>query len=806
MKCPYQSASHGPGEARPRSVALWPLAAWTAAVLIMGAGGLMSNGVMAAETGRIVEFDTTFLPLDPAGNVDASRFARGNMVAPDVYDVDIWMNGNRIERAGVRFGASSDGVSAEPCFTRAMLGCYGVDVSPLAPIAGDECVDIGSFFPDATVSFDSAGQSLALAIPQKYVSSMASGAVAPELWSSGVNAGFLSYHANAYRTCGGSANSNQTYLGLNSGVNVDGWYLRHQSSVMASAGQPTQFDDIATYVEHDLTTWSAQATLGESQTTGEIFDSVSFRGAQIATDDRMLPDSMRGFAPVVRGMADSNARVTIRQNGQVIDERSVPPGPFEIRDLYATGYGGDLDITVTEADGRSKSFTVPYASMPQSMRPGTTRFAVTAGRLRDDSLQTTPDFAQATMQRGLTGTVTLVGGALASTGYLAANLGVAFKTKSGAFAGDVTAARTELPGHPGMAGERLHIGYSRFFDPTGTNLALGGYRYSDSGYLNFSDAARARDAVLNGASISDRQRGRMQLTLNQPIRNHGSLYATTSSQRYWNRPGRDLFFQAGYSGSFRYGTYGMSAGRTANSDGSLSNEIMLTTTVALGHSSHAPHLSTNVNLRDSSGVQTSVSGAVGESDQYAYNAYGSVNSTGSPVGADAGMSGAYRGPYAHVTAAASGGANASQVSAGVSGTIVAHPGGVTFSQTVGDTFGIVEAKGAEGATITSASGVKVDSRGYAVLPSMSPYRMNRIDIDPKGSAEDVEFGSTSEQAAPRAGSIVMLKYRTAAGRATLVRATPMNGVALPFGADGTDESGRVAGAVAGQQRHVSSSL
>jgi outer membrane usher protein len=128
-----------------------------------------------------------------------------------------------------------------------------------------------------------------------------------------------------------------------------------------------------------VTKLKSQMTLGDANTTGDVFDSVAFRGVQIATDDRMLPESLRGYASVVRGTAQSNARVTIRQNGQVIYETNVSPGPFEIKDLYATGYGGNLDVTVTEADGRTESFTVPYASVAQSLRPGTTRFSVTQG-------------------------------------------------------------------------------------------------------------------------------------------------------------------------------------------------------------------------------------------------------------------------------------------------------------------------------------------------------------------------------------------------------------------------------------------
>lgn len=55
---------------------------------------------------------------------------------------------------------------------------------------------------------------------------------------------------------------------------------------------------------------------------------------QLASDDNMLPNSQRGFAPTVRGIANSSAIVTIRQNGYVIYQSNVPAGAFEINDLY----------------------------------------------------------------------------------------------------------------------------------------------------------------------------------------------------------------------------------------------------------------------------------------------------------------------------------------------------------------------------------------------------------------------------------------------------------------------------------------
>ena len=85
----------------------------------------------------------------------------------------------------------------------------------------------------------------------------------------------------------------------------------------------------------------------------------------------MLPNGISTYAPVIRGVANSNAKVTIAQSGNTIYETSVPPGPFEISDLSTTGYGSDLIVTVEEADGSKRSFSVAYSSVAQMLRPAT---------------------------------------------------------------------------------------------------------------------------------------------------------------------------------------------------------------------------------------------------------------------------------------------------------------------------------------------------------------------------------------------------------------------------------------------------
>lgn len=116
----------------------------------------------------------------------------------------------------------------------------------------------------------------------------------------------------------------------------------------------------------------------------------------------MLPDSMKGYAPVVRGIAKSNAQITIRQSGYVIYQSYVPPGPFEINDLYPTSGSGDLKVTIKEADGSEQNLTVPFASVPVLQREGRFKYSIASGQFRSylDNVDKRP-FTQVTGIYGL---------------------------------------------------------------------------------------------------------------------------------------------------------------------------------------------------------------------------------------------------------------------------------------------------------------------------------------------------------------------------------------------------------------------
>lgn len=151
---------------------------------------------------------------------------------------------------------------------------------------------------------------------------------------------------------------------------------------------------------------------------------------------------MKGFAPVIRGVAKSSAQVTVEQNGYTIYKTNVPAGPFAINDLYPTGGSGDLYVTIKESDGSEQHFIVPYASVPVLQREGHLKYDLTVGRTRSsDTHSAQQNFAELTALYGLVG-ITAYGGiesTLSNDVYHAALIGTGLNLGDlGALSLDVT--------------------------------------------------------------------------------------------------------------------------------------------------------------------------------------------------------------------------------------------------------------------------------------------------------------------------------------------------------------------------------
>ncbi|HGM5491314.1 TPA: fimbria/pilus outer membrane usher protein [Serratia fonticola] len=785
---------------------------------------MTNNSPHEPDIAKNVEFDSSFLNAERNSSIDLSRFANGSSALPGTYSVEVYVNSQPAGTQNVEFKSRDDN-SVFPCLTTELIKNinFNYDVLPkevLAPLSqGQNYIDLQQQLPQAKATFDSSEQRLDIYIPEIYMKQTPQGSVSPALWDSGVPAAMLNYNLNGYSSRANGTDYNSFYAGLNTGVNVGAWFFRHNGSYNWSENGPKKYNTINTYVQRDIPVIKGRIVLGQANTTGQVFDTLPFSGVELASDERMLPESQRGYAPDIHGVARTNAKVTISQSGQVIYQKNVSPGEFLINDLYPTGYGGDLVVTVREADGSENVFTVPYASVTQLLRPGAHRYELTAGKLRMQGLRDKPQLYQGTYQRGLTNVITVYGGVQANPDYYAAQVGLALGTNLGAWSFDVTQAKTQLggsnqevetsdlatpqniPAHAdsSMSGQSYRLSYSKTISETNSNLSLAAYRFSTNGYLDFMTAMQTRDVIARGNSADTiwRAKSRLTITASQGLPgNWGQFYVSSSLQNYWNKEGTNQQFQVGYSNHYRSMTYSISANRTYSGVDSSQNNYMLNFSTPLGgtNSRNRPQMQVNLN-RDTSGnvgEQVSVSGSGGADNQYSYGI--SAMNANNGVGSSGTLNGQYSSPMTSMSGAVGAGQNYQNASMGLSGTVVAHPGGVTFSPYQAETVAVVEAKGAEGALVSSYPGIKIDRWGYAVVPYLSPYKLNEISIDPVGTASDVELDSTTQKVAPYAGAVVMVKYKTKRGTPLLIMSS-VDGSPVPFGANVIDSRGNNVGSV-----------
>ncbi len=768
-----------------------------------------------------VEFDATFLRGASSRGLDVTRFANRNPIPAGEYESDLYVNNEWKGKTHLQFRELTSGGASVLCMNDTVLRILDLDASRLSSgktmkrndKADIQCLAAADAVPQADFIYRLDDFRLDVNIPQAYLKQRPRGYINPDIWQTGVPTAYLNYDYNFYQTTttGRNKTNNTQFLNLNGGVNVANWHYRHQGSFNWTnttthhndGRRSPRYHAYTNYLQRDIPLLKSQIMAGDFTTNNALFDAMSIRGVQLFSDDRMLPDSLQGFAPAVRGIAHSNALVTIRQNANIIHETTVPPGPFEINDLHSSSYGGDLHVTVSEANGSATTFTVPFNTLSQLLRPGRLRYQIAAGRLRFGQTTLKNRVLQTSLQYGMNNWLTVNAGFTGSERFRAILAGGAFNTPLGAFGLDAISSRTiPVYGKP-QSGLTWRVSYSNYFASTKSNIALTATRYPSKGYdsiLNIPLHDNENRLTPRFWSAQDRQKHQLQLTLNQPFSdNWGSAYLTAQANDYWNRSGRNTTVQAGYSNSYKTISYTLSFSRSREYyTGKSSNNVFLSFSIPIGKTG-AHSLTAQAGTRNNNGAYASsmLAGSFGHNKAYLYT----LATSHDPGGNSGSVSGSYRSSYGVFGTSASISSGYRQLGMSASGAAIVHPKGISFSEQVGNPFAIISAPGAAGATVASGSNAQLDADGLAIVSYLNPYQINTISIDPQGAATNVEFDATSYQVIPRANSAVLVELKTKTGAGVLFQITLPDGSFPPLGTDVLDEEGNSLGFVA-QQGYV----
>lgn len=815
---------------RRRLVVGWMMA-WAATELFCPA---VQAAPAPPPAGEDYQFDENLM----FGVGSVARFNKADAIEPGEYTVELYINNSFVQRMALRFFAVSDN-DVQPCLSAALLESAGVKHVAIKAQATGECLILQQAVEGASHSFDMGKLRLDLRVPQCLMNRRPQGFVPPESLDTGETVGFVNYNANHYhvsRTGSASGRTDSSYAVFNSGVNMGMWRLRQQGSVRYNT-EGSDWNSARLYLQRPLPSLQSELTLGEGYTSGRFFSGISYRGLELGSDERMLPESIRGYAPTVRGIAQSNANVRIRQGGDEIYQTVVPPGPFEINDLYATHYEGDLQVVVEEADGRISQFTVPFSAVAESLRLGASRYNFALARTRDVGRDT--PFTELTFQHGLNNAITVNSGVRLAQNYQAWVIGGVYANWLGAFGLDNTYARAKDAQGGNLSGWMSRLSYSRTFEPTNTLLTVAGYRYFSAGYRDFGDVLKDNDSSYSGYGRSPGRyppHSRGEVSVNQDLEGFGSMYVSASTQNYRGGHARDTQMQLGYSRMFGQAvSFNLSVARQrtgpSQSDyddgratfapdaptntgfeqvrvpGTTETLMLLSVSLPLGSpaSVHVPMLNSSYSHSANYGdvYQTSLTGVTGDEQSLSYG----FDVSHDAVQRQNTFSGNLqkRLSKSAIGMSASKGVDYWQASGSARGALVVHPGGLTFGPYLGDTFALVQAKGATGASVLNGQGARIDGAGFALVPSLTPYRYNTIAINPEGMDTNTELEEGQRRVAPLAGAAVKVEFKTRSGAALLLTVHLPDGETIPMGAEVIDANGTVVGMVGqGSQAYLRS--
>jgi outer membrane usher protein len=767
----------------------WPPCAWlVAATLIVGVARAGTEDV-PPPVGKVVEFNSAFLPGDHAMKIDLSRYSRGNPVMPGTYDADIWLNGEWQMRRGVRFATEDLGSDAIPCLSPMTLASLGVVHSEGVATGDEVCRPLSDDVPGATTRFDVSEQRLDIEVPQARLKRKRSGLVPPAQRDAGMASGQLGWRVNLHRSTVARQSRTARFLAHESGINAGHWRVRGAGSWSASRYKRRHL-----YVERQIEAWRSQWRFGELLIADGSFAPVRMRGMALASDARMNVDTSVGYKPTVRGLARTHALVRVTQGGVLLRELSVPPGPFVIDDLQGLGRGGHLDVTIDEEDGGHSSFRVPFFAMPELLGEGHAVIAMNAGHAL-----TTHDHGveliQATWRQGLARDTTLYAGWRRWGSSDSVLLGGAIDTLVGAFAIDFMGSRiaaSASASRPGRARAwRVRHG-RRWHDGTSMWVSL----VRERGRALPDLASRRPPAKEEGRGSE-----RMDVVLQRELdSDRGVLTATGSLHRIKRhigsrRPGTLRSYALAWTRGWRRATLDISFHRAADDA-----TARLGVSIPLGAATSAPSLTLagHGGGRDVHHMQVGVAGTAGTEGDVGY---GAILGQGSQRDRRLGLSASHLSGAGESSVAIDRSRGAHAESFSTSGALVFHRRGITRAQRLGDAMALVHAPGAAGARLPSASGVRLDRRGYGVVPYLAPFRWNPVEIDPAGLSLDVSLSSTRRSIAPTAGALVLVPFDTDVGRTSLLVARLTDGSPPAFGADVLDGQGRSVGVV-GQAGHI----
>jgi outer membrane usher protein len=572
--------------------------------------------------------------------------------------------------------------------------------------------------------------------------------------------GFLNYNLFGSRASGESQYAGQFEAGVFSayGVLVAGLLAQDNAGTKNSVRLDTTWTS-------DFPQRLSTLRIGDAiNVPGAWGRAVRFGGVQYSTNFTTQPGYITFPSLATNGQAALPSTVDVFVNNALVAQRQVPPGPFSITNIPTVNGSGNVQLVVRDLFGREQLISQPFYASVNLLKAGLEDFSYEAGFERNNFGVESFDYghavASATYRRGLTDQLTGevrgeasrdLGVAGVALGYLIADVGV-------------VTANAVASGGGGGSGGLGGIGFQR---QTGRFSVLAQGQWSSSSFRQIG--------ATTDSPVPLRQ---WSASVGYQFDRYGSASATYVAQDFRTKDSVHVL-SGGYSvGLGPWAFLNLTVAKTFGVHGD----------VALGATITVPFGDRTIAAVAYNGVRES---SQGNTDDTSFTLQRNL-----PVGEGYG----YRiVAHTHDEITASGtwqnnigtytldvsrfqGSNAERVN--VAGGIGYVGGHAFLSRQITDSFGVVRVADYPGVAVLQDNQPvgRTDANGYAVLPQLRAYDINRVSIDQQDLPLDATLDSLKMESVPYYRSGLLFDFPVRRSHGATLRIRLDDGAPIPSGA------------------------
>ncbi len=725
---------------------------------------------------------------------EAPRFKGGEQV-------DVTVNGERKGQWIVRLDKAY-----ELCFDKKLLDQAGLVVpepkaTPKKQSPASACMDFLARFPSTVVKLHPKRLEIELIVPSDALKAQDT---RPDIsaYSSGGTAGMLNYDFLTQRSEFASSQQDYQSGNFDAGFNAGDWIVRSRQSYVGQNGESTR-RSLYTYAQRTFPRYRTLVQTGQIDLSSSLFAGAPITGVQFLPETAL--SSSRQSGARIEGIAHSQARVEVGQNGALLYATVVPSGPFVFDDVPLLSGRQDVTVTVIESNGARSQYVIPASSLNIGAQGAAPGYAFAMGKMRSfDTVEDELPWVATGTYGWRAGRSTLTSGLVSAESYFSTGIGWDTPQSAwGSFSAQELASHNRdeavMPASPAVPTSSIPFD-EKSVNGLQSSLAWRGELPADillslsvsqrsHGYRDLSDIP----ASLTTSSLNTRYRTRYTSTLNWRDPRWGSFsgsYSTSTqfvgpSQRYLVGSWGTSIGAVSVSFNVEHNLDAQSAAADENNlfyyQTSSQNTYYLSLSMPMGE-----RRSISASLNDSdSRRNTSVRLSEQVNEYVDYQVAGSYSGdknadAQSDVSANVGL----LPRYFRSNLSYSAGENNTNYAGQFQGGMAMHKHGVSLSPyPVQDTFGIVSVGKLSGVQVDTPAGpVWTDKWGQAVLPQLTPYTRSRVEISTKSLPRDADIRNGTRDLDVGRGSVSHVAFGVVQTRRFLLTVNDPAGVVLPKGA------------------------